>query len=549
MKNYLTIEQVSFTYAQSQTPALQGISFSVRQGDFVTLYGGTGSGKTTLLRLLKQELTPRGMRTGLIWLESKPLEQLSPKQQARTIGFVMQKPEQQIVTDTVWHELAFGLENIGMPKQEIASRIAETASYFGITDWYLQKTDTLSGGQKQLLNLAAVMAMQPDILLLDEPTAQLDPIAASEFIAALERLHRELSLTILLSEHCLEEVLPLSNQLLVLEKGRLVACDTPKAVISQIREKPTLLSGMPTAARLGAAVGVQTDIPLRIQEGRDLVAQFRQEISSPPERPILHTQRKALEIRDVTFRYAVDMPQVLCHASLTVYEQEIVSLFGANGSGKTTLLAVAAKLCKPQGGTVSLFGKKLKTYHNTELYRNCLAMLPQDVQVVFLRDTVREELENVAALPFVLDDLMDKHPYDLSGGEQQMVAFLKILRYKPRLLLLDEPSKGMDANAKVQLAQVLQQLRQEGMTILFTTHDIAFAGMCADRCALCFRGEIVSQAASAAFMDMHRFYTTPANRIARGTYTHVVTVEEAAALCLENGLRTESEAEDANDSV
>ncbi|MCD7958694.1 MAG: ATP-binding cassette domain-containing protein [Ruminococcus sp.] len=539
MCEYLSIDKLRFTYPQAKTPALQNISFSVPQGAFVTICGSTGSGKTTLLRLLKPELSPLGETQGQIHLRDIPQEKWTLKQ-STAIGYVMQKPEQQIVTDTVWHELAFGLENLHLSQQTIAARIAETATYFGMTALFDQRTDTLSGGQKQLLNLAGVMAMRPEILILDEPTAQLDPIAASEFLAMLERLHRDLSLTILISEHCLEEILPLSTHMLILESGSLLAYDTPKNAVKAINKVQTekLMHIMPTAARFSALLGNTTeDIPLSIAEGHCLTERYQNTIKKPPERLLPSCEKAVLEMKHVSYRYDSHAQDVLHDVNLTVHEGEIVALLGSNAAGKTTLLETAAKLHKPRSGKIRVFRKKLNVIPDTVLYHNGLALLPQDVQTIFLRDTVEEELSGGEA-PFDWDwkKYDSQHPYDLSGGEQQMLALAKVLQCHPKLLLLDEPTKGMDADLKVMLAGVLQELRRSGVAILFTTHDTDFAA-CADRCSLCFRGQIVCCMETAAFMNENQFYTTSASRMTKGLYENVVTVEEAVALCQQNGLK------------
>lgn len=210
----LQIENLSFRYPKSERLALDSVTLNIHAGDFVVVCGESGCGKTTLLKLLKRELAPAGEKNGSISYNELLQEELDPRVSAHEIGYVLQNPDNQIVTDKVWHELAFGLENLGIPTQVIRRRVGEMASYFGIQDWFRRNTDELSGGQKQLLNLAAVMVMQPKILILDEPTSQLDPIAAADFIATLQKLNRELGLTILLVEHRLEEVFPIADKVL-----------------------------------------------------------------------------------------------------------------------------------------------------------------------------------------------------------------------------------------------------------------------------------------------------------------------------------------------
>ncbi len=536
----LRVEHLSFTYPQAKAPVLHDVSFEVREGDFVTVCGATGSGKTTLLRLLKRELAPLGERTGDILLDGVKQEALPEREAAYAIGYVMQRPEHQIVTDYVWHELAFGLENMGLPQAVIARRVAEMAAYFDMEDWYDKPVSTLSGGQKQLLNLAAVMVMQPRVLILDEPTAQLDPIAASDFIATIQKLNRELGLTVVIIEHRLEEVIPISDRILVLDGGRLLHFGQPHEVIAQLRGRGDLLRAMPAAVRLYHALDGAGECPLDVRQGRQYVeAHYGNAVRALPPKHARRDTEPALELKDVYFRYDRHGRDVLQSMNLTVRTEEICCVLGGNGSGKSTTMSVAAGLQKAYHGSVRVFGKPLKEYRNQSLYRECLTLLPQDVQTVFLKNTVREELLDAKVeesdLPYSLRHLHDRHPYDLSGGEQQLLALAKVLATKPRLLLLDEPTKGVDANTKAVLAGVLQTLKARGMTLVIVTHDVEFAALCADRCAFVFRGSVVSEGEPDAFFRENTFYTTAASRITRGWYDGAVTVEDAAALCRLNG--------------
>lgn len=538
----LAVEDLSFTYPQCSSPAVRDVSLRLERGEFAVLCGATGSGKSTLLRMLKRELVPNGEMSGRVTFCGSPLGELSPADSASRIGFVMQRPEQQIVTDKVWHELAFGLENLGVPQDEIARRTAETASYFGIINWYGSDTAELSGGQKQLLNLAAVLVMQPELLILDEPTAQLDPIAASDFIATLRRLNQDFGITILLAEHRLEEVIPVCDRLIIMENGGISANGSPREVIASLRERPELLCGMPAASRLYAALGGRGECPLTVREGRDYITSgFRNEIRSLPVPERTSSGETALEFRDVFFRYEKNSPDVLSGLSLKIMSGELFCILGGNGSGKTTALSAAAGILRPYCGDIRIFGKKQKDYRNRSLYRECLAMLPQDVQTIFLRNTVREELDEVgadlSALPYDLSHLLDKHPYDLSGGEQQLTALAKVLAAKPKLLLLDEPTKGMDAATKQGIADVLKKLRDSGITVVSVTHDVEFAALCADRCAMFFGGQIVSAGAPEEFFTENTFYTTAVSRMTRGIFDRTAVLSDAVELCRLNGSR------------
>ena len=540
----LAIKDLSFRYAGSDSAAISGVSFSVERGDFLAVCGATGSGKSTLLRLIKRELAPRGKAEGEILFCGKPLCELDDRKAAQKIGYVAQRPEEQIVTDRVWHELAFGLENLGLPTGVIRRRVAETACFFGIEEWFDKSTDELSGGQKQLLSLASVMVMQPELLLLDEPTARLDPIAAGDFINAVARLNRELSLTVIMISHCLEDVLPVANRVLALEGGRVAEYGETRKAVGKIKNIPSLAGALPAAARLYSRLGADCECPLTVREGRDLIEHnFGSSVRALPPEEYVHSKNVALEFSGVYFRYSREQEDVLRGLELKVYENEIFCLLGGNGSGKSTALAAAAGLIKPYAGTIRVFGKKVT---DREFARaGLLTLLPQDVQTVFLKSTVRAELADAnvteGALTQELDCLMDRHPYDLSGGQQQLLALAKALAARPRLLLLDEPTRGLDAGAKAEFVSVLRKLRDGGMTVVLVTHDAELAAEISDRCALFFRGEIIADDVPRRFFSGNSFYTTAANRICRGYYDLVATVDDAARICLANGKKVGGE--------
>ncbi|MBR4080753.1 MAG: energy-coupling factor ABC transporter ATP-binding protein [Clostridia bacterium] len=534
----LDVRHVTFTYPECDAPALTDVSFSVEEGEFLAVCGATGSGKSTLLRLLKRELAPLGTLRGEILLDGTLQGELPERVSACDVGYVMQRPEQQLVTDKVWHELAFGLENMGLPQPVIARRIAEMAAYFGMESWFERPVASLSGGQKQLLNLAAVMVMQPRLLILDEPTAQLDPIAAADFIATVRRLNRDMGLTVILTEHRLEEVVPVCDRLLVMDAGRILVCDAPRPTVSRLAARADILCAMPAAAQLHHALGAAGECPLTVREGRQLIRRYGcAQPALPEEAPC--EGGEAIRFRQVSFRYGRQEPDVLTGLELTVHQGEILCVLGGNGAGKSTMLSAAAGLIRPYDGEVRIFGKPLRSYKNQSLYRECLTLLPQDVQTVFLHNTVQEELSEaqdaLPLLPVDLTRLYPRHPYDLSGGEQQLVALAKALATRPRILLMDEPTKGVDAAAKARLIDLIRALKTQGMTLLIVTHDVDFAARCADRCALLFRGSVISEGTPRAFFSQSSFYTTAVSRMSRGHFLNAVTVDDAAALCRING--------------
>ena len=536
----LTVRDLTFTYPKCSSPAVSNVSFSLERGEFVVLCGATGSGKSTLLRMLKRELTPVGEISGSVLFCGEPIAEIDNITSVSKIGFVMQNPEQQIVTDKVWHELAFGLENIGTPSDEISRRIAEMASYFGIGEWYDKDVSELSGGQKQLLNLASILVMQPQLLILDEPTAQLDPIAATDFIATLKKLCQEFSITIIIAEHRLEDVVPICDRLLIMEQGTLIASEPPEDAIWRYKDRLDILCGMPVAARLYAEIGGSGKCPLTVRDGRAFIEKnYGNSTRKLPLNESRHSEETALEYKNVFFRYERNGRDILSGLSMKVYRGELFCILGGNGSGKTTALSAAAGLLRAYSGSIKVFDKKLGEYKNRSLYRECLAMLPQDVQTVFLKNTVCAELEecgaDIAELPYDISHLLDKHPYDLSGGEQQLVALAKVLAAKPKLLLLDEPTKGLDAAAKLNIINVLRRLRKNGITVVTVTHDVEFAAAFADRCAMFFGGMIVGIGAPNDFFSGNSFYTTAVSRMTRSYYDNAITIEDAVNLCRLNG--------------
>ena len=533
-----SFKNVTFTYPEGERPALRNLSFPVKQGEFLILCGPSGCGKSTLLRHLKPCLTPHGVFSGEIFYGGAPLCELSQRQQARSIGFVLQSPENQVVTDKVWHELAFGLESLGCDTPTVRRRVAEIAAFFGIEPWFHKSVAELSGGQKQLLSLASVMAMQPDVLVLDEPTAQLDPIAAADFLAILGKINRELGTTVILTEHRLEEAFPYATRVLVMEQGAIVCDGKPEEVGLQLRDRGSgMFLAMPTAMRVWAGVETALPCPLTVRDGADFLARRAR------EQPLLPLQEKpapprsgdiALSCDDLWFRYDKDGDDIVKGLSLTLHKGEFYALLGGNGTGKTTALRVISGLRAPYRGTVQVRGK--------------VGHLPQNPQTLLLKRTVREDLfeifrgtktpkeeqealvERITAL-CGLSSFLDRHPYDISGGEQQRTALAKVLLTRPDILLLDEPTKGFDAEFKVTFARILRRLTAQGVTVLLVSHDVAFCAAYAHTCGLFFDGSIVAQGTPRDFFSGNSFYTTPANRMARQWIPRAVTVEDVTLCC------------------
>lgn len=619
----LVFQNVTFTYPERPEPALDDVSFSLDTGDFCCIMGRSGSGKTTLLRQMRTVLAPHGTRSGRVLLRGRNLADVPLREQSRSVGFVGQDPDLQLVADTVWRELAFGLENVGTPPEVMAVRVAETASYFGLQDLFDWPVNELSGGQKQLVNLASAMALRPDVLVLDEPTSQLDPVAAADFLETLRLANQDLGVTIVLTEHRLESALPLATTVLVMDGGRLACAGAPRRIACELqrRDEP-MTCALPSATRIALALGAGAReaavcgedargalLPLTVREGGRWLGDY---LGDPPRRenvepggdasadnrpkliaatgetaedaPLRHApavsdadgsdaprvlggstgspSETALELRDIWFRYGRDFPDVLKGLDLSVGEGELFAVVGANGCGKSTLLSVACGLRKPYQGRVR-FGAGRPV------------LVPQDPCSLFSRETVREELAamaadaaeppgrpvqprgrrgasqtaalaamaadaaesdalvNEVAVRCGLTDVLDRHPNDLSGGEQQRLALAMALATRPRVLLLDEPTKGVDPLFKQQLGALLRSLAADGTAVVLVSHDIEFCAQWATRAALLFDGTVTAEGVPSRLFSQAAFYTTAASRISRPFFPNVVTVDEVVRACRE----------------
>ena len=546
---HFNIENLTFSYAAAKgRHSLENVSLKVEQGEFLVLCGKSGSGKSTLLRHLKTVLTPNGKRTGEILFRGVPLSKVSDREQAAKIGFVMQNPDDQIVTDKVWHELAFGLESLGCDQKTMRARVAEMACYFGIQDWFHRDVCNLSGGQKQLLNLASIMAMQPEVLILDEPTSQLDPIAASDFLNTVRKINRELGTTVIITEHRLEDIFPYADRAVVMDGGKVIADDAPRNVGKLLYEQHhPMFTAMPTPVRVFYGAAGVGECPLTVREGRSWLSKAFPQTPQYPAIPAPElseeTAPSALSLKELWFRYEKDSPDILRGVSAEVPKGSLYAILGGNGAGKSTTLKAICGICKPYRGKVTLFGKPIDKYKNRELFSHCLAMLPQDPKSLFVKKTVREDLEEmtkdkaeisrIAAL-CQITELLDSHPYDLSGGEQQRSALAKVLLTQPKLLLLDEPTKGIDSFFKETFAEILANLKKQGITIVMVSHDVEFCARYADLVSMFFDGQILTTDTPRRFFGSNSFYTTAAHRMSRHVFDMAVTAEDVIRLYQKN---------------
>lgn len=520
------IKALSFTYPNTKHKALDGIELSVKKGDFVLLCGSSGSGKSTLLRQLKTALALKGERTGEISFCGRPLGEVGEREQAQEIGFVGQDPESMIVTDKVWHELAFALESLGESTASIRRRTAEMAEFFGITDLYMRPVSELSGGQKQLLALASAMTVRPSLLILDEPSAQLDPIAAHEFFAAVARVNRELGITVIASEHRTEEVFPYADRLICLDCGRLCLDLEPKA-LDPDNVPAELKAVLPVPTQIWLACGAKGSSPLSVSDGRKWLSSEVDERLIAEHEPYANDGEVILSASGISFRYGKSSPDVLSSLGIQLRRGELFGILGGNGSGKSTLLSVLMGIKHSRSGKLRVGGK--------------LLMMPQDPSSLFVRDTLYDDLsEMLADIPAkeqvsriteiaelcCLGGSLDRHPFDLSGGELQRAALAKLLLGSPDILLLDEPTKGADPIFKRRFAEILKKLCAQGKAVILVSHDIEFCAEYCSRCAMLFGGELLGDAPACEFFGGNCFYTTAASRMSSGMIDGAVTASD-----------------------
>lgn len=544
------INNVTFTYPDEETKVLNDISFNVKSGDFVVLCGASGSGKTTLLRLLKKELAPFGNKSGDILYMGQQLNDLPDERLASEIGFVFQDPDNQIVLDEVLQEVVFGMENLNVPPIEMKKRLAELVHFFGIADLLHKKTSELSGGQKQLVNLLSILLLRPKVLLLDEPTSQLDPVAAKELIQILERLNNEMGMTIIIIEHRLEDLFSIASKVVMLSEGEIVYKGSSEQIVQAVHEKndERFLSYLPSVSRLylekESEVNVD-EIPLNVKDSRQWLQTKNFEVNDKlgeanvqkvtEESPILSVDRSY-------FQYEKESPFVLKNCSLDLNQGEFFSLVGGNGSGKSTLLRLSMGLLKQQRGKVSYLNKPLKKYKLNELVEH-FAYLPQHPLSFYIESTIDDEMNAIIhkhkisdgeqrkeeiSSRLQIDHLLHRHPNDLSGGELQRATLACLLLENPTVLFIDEPTKGLDPISKHHLAELLLELQAEGLTIFMVTHDIEFAVKYVDRCAILFDGQIAAEGTPEELFKGNYFYTTTINRATMVREDiEVLTLEEA----------------------
>ena len=585
-KAVLSCEHVSFCYPRQTDNAIEDISFSIGEAEFVVLCGQSGCGKTTLLRHFKKNQIPFGTGSGKLFYRGSDLETMDDRESAARIGFVGQNPDTQLVTDKVWHELAFGLENLGVPGEQIRRRTAEIAQYFGMESWFRRPVSELSGGQKQLLNLASVVIMQPDALLLDEPTAQLDPIGTGRFLDTLRRLNRDLGTAVLLSEQRLEEVVPMADRVLIMHQGHLVADAVPEQCAAKLEayerdhnEALPIASAMPVAVRVWKACHYRDEAssPVSIRQGKSWLSDRVRKTGQPGEateaggkrnmatdavrktgqpgevikpaasdRHPCHTAKRAVSetalfVDRLCFGYQKDQ-RVLEDFTMRVPKGTLYAVVGGNGSGKSTALKAIMGICKPRRGKVKAAGKIRFLAQNpkslfTELTaaEELTAMLLPENGGAGLKEADRTQRVGETLSYLELTAQREQNPMDLSGGQQQRLALGKLLLTEPDILLLDEPTKGLDGAFKEKLAELLKDLCSKGKTVVLVSHDMEFCARYADRCGLLFDGTLISEGETRAFFGENVFYTTAAQRMSRGVCEDCLLAEDIIRTLQETG--------------
>lgn len=547
------VKNLNFSYSGAKSLVLKNIDLKINQGEFVAICGKSGSGKSTLLRMLKPELTPKGTLDGEILFFGKDKAELTQRQSAGNIGFILQNTQYQLATHTVRSELAFGLENLGLDSNIIRLRIAEITAYLSLESIINRNVNELSGGQRQLVCLGSVLAMHPKVIILDEPTAQLDPVAASNFLDTLYKLSTENGITVIITEHRLENVIPIADRVIIMEKGEIISDCAPQKISSELFESNEFVNfSMPFSMKLHSVLKADTEVSLTVSQGKQLLESKikNAEYTVPVKNERKLSKENAVEMKNVRYAYS-NSGFVLNNMSISVKQGSFTAVMGANGAGKTTALSLMGGILECKAGKIKIFSKDIKKYKASELYNGVIALLPQKCESMFAGNTLREDLESVikhSAMPkdeiknkinevsdfMEIADLLDKHPYDISGGEMQRAALAMILLKNPKIILLDEPTKGLDNLFKRKLAEKIIKLCESGVTAVMVSHDTEFCAEYCDECAMIFDGTCVLQTNKYDFFSQNYFYTTAANKISRDIFDSAVTQRQVLDLCEKN---------------
>ncbi len=554
----LKFDKVSFRYPGQSENAITDISFEIKKGEFVLLCGESGCGKTTLLRHTKKNQIPTGHGSGKMYFDGKDIEMLDDRESASFIGYVGQSPDGQIVTDRVWHELAFGLESLGYGREDMRRRIAEMSEYLGISGWYEKKTDELSGGQIQILNLASVMVMHPKVLILDEPTSQLDPVSSDRFLQNIVKLNRDFGVTILICEQRVHEVIAKADRVMLMKDTKLIGFDKVHKIAGQMKESASkVYEALPGYMKLWLEYGNEGSLPLTIRDAKLWIDSIKNrfvvetDVKNPAfegntskgvHKRISENNKKdiLLSTRNLSFSY--DKNKILKDFSIDISGGNIYAIMGGNGSGKTTALKILAGIYKANNGKI----KRKKDLRVVYLTQNPQTIFTEIIVFVVLKEVFvshkdffkneytkyknsgRKDAENYECFidtkikemleKMELSDLSLRHPFDISVGQQQRLAIARVLLLKPDVLLLDEPTKGLDGEFKIKLADILKRMAKTGIAVVLVSHDIDFCSENADVCGLLFDGEMTRMQSAGEFFSNNYFYTTDICRMFSDLY-------------------------------
>lgn len=549
----IKIQDLNYCYPETIKPALNRINLEVSEGQLLIITGNSGSGKSTLLRAISGLIPAfyNGNLTGKIYLNGIDTAQIDRRQMVQEVGMVFQNPESQLVMMNVEQEIAFGLENLGLPAQIIKRRIMEISSSLGISSYLGHNVSELSGGQKQKVALAAVLAMHPGILLLDEPTSQLDPVAAEELLNVIRRLNEDHGTTVIMIEQRLERCCHLADRILVMENG-VISADIKTGNRAGVMWPPRVsVTYLPPLPGLFARAGFQ-ELPLTVKQGRQMIkailaAGIKPDLSLGDFGDLSGKPGEALlEITDLWYSYPNSTDEVLKNLSLTVKEGDFIAIMGENGAGKTTLLKNLNGLLRPRRGKVFLDGQDTREMAVEELAPS-IAYLSQDPNDFLFMPTVREEIaftlknlnlqedgySETMLYKFKLDTYTNCNPRDLSTGERQRVALASVLVSKPRLLLLDEPTRGLDYQLKEELGRLLEEINRQGTTVVMVTHDVDFAAEYARDICLMFDGEVIELGDKYKVLQHATFYSPQVARLFHKIADNVINVADGVVVLQE----------------
>jgi len=536
----ISLRDVTYTYPNTRVPVLRNLSLEVEEGDFLLVIGASGAGKSTLLRCLNG-LIPHfygGVLQGEIRVAGRDPVAEEPRGMSDLVGFVFQDPEAQFVVDLVEDELAFAMENHNLPQALMRKRVEEVLDQLNIAPLRHRRISTLSGGEKQRVAIGAVLTLQPKVLVLDEPTSQLDPQAAEEVLTTLQKLNSDLGLTIVLSEHRLERVVQYVDRFLYLPgEGQPPLVGPPEEVLAQVDLCPPLM-----------ALARELDwepLPLTIKEGQRFARGLQFPSSTPPvdrAKPASARSQPVIQVSDLWFSYG--QREALCGVNLTVGQGEFVALMGRNGSGKTTLLKHLVGLLRPDQGRVELWGEDTRWLKTEDIVRR-VGYLPQNPNALLFADTLHDELDFTRRshglppggydelLPALgLEPHLNAYPRDLSVGERQRAALAAVLAAGPEVILLDEPTRGLDHLQKRALADFLTEQCRRGKTVIMSTHDVELVARCADRVVILGEGQVVVDGPVRAVMTQSLVFSSQINKLFRDDrFLTVEDVLEVMGIC------------------